>query len=229
MIFFGLLKNKLITSVQAPYLAKTMLDGALNYENTLKALAYGSTATLADIKAVLENVERVCIENLAQGRSVNLGFCSLRPQVKGKFQSPEDSFSQDKNWIDVTLIPSPLFCKKVTLEAKTLRVSLTKALPTLTVLENHTSGSSSILANGELITLRGENLRFDKSEPLLGVFFEKEGIETKAIEYSQISSRTVSFKIPGGLSSGENYKLLLKNKFGSEIRVGELDYEVQAA
>lgn len=229
MIFFSLLKNKLLTAIQAPYLAKTMLDGALNYENTLKALAYGSTATLADIKAVLENIERVCIENLAQGRSVNLGFCSLRPQVKGVFQSPEDSFSKDKNWIAVTIIPSPLFCKKVTLEAKTLRVAQVKTLPLLTVLENHTSGSNSTLANGELISLRGENLRFDKSEPLLGVFFEKDGLETKAIEYSQISGKSVSFKTPVGLISGQTYKVKLKNKFGSDIRVGELDYEVQAA
>ena len=80
MVKYTLFKNKLSTSAIAPYLPKTLLEGTLSFEQFIKALAYGSTATAADVKAVLENIERVCIEHLSQGRSVNLGFCTIRPK-----------------------------------------------------------------------------------------------------------------------------------------------------
>ncbi|MBK9502115.1 MAG: hypothetical protein IPO06_22610 [Leptospiraceae bacterium] len=229
MIKYTLLKNRLSTAALAPYLPKTLLEGSLLFEQFIKALAYGSTATVADVKAVLENIERVCIENLSQGRSVNLGFCTIRPQVKGSFQNPEDSFTAEKNWIEVSFAPNPTFQKKITLEAKLQRVAQNKTLPLLLSLENHTTGIVESMVAGDLLTLHGENMKFDKVAAHVGVFFERAGVEQRVSEYSQVSGKVVSFKVPNGLVSGESYKLKLKSIFGQEIRTGELEYEVRAA
>ena len=56
MIRYTLLKNKLTTAALAPFLPKTLLEGSITFEQFIKALAYGSTATVADVKAVLENI-----------------------------------------------------------------------------------------------------------------------------------------------------------------------------
>ena len=163
MVKYQLIKNKLGTGGKAPYLPKTLLEGSLDIKSAIKALAYGSTATPPDVLAVLENIQRVCIENLSLGRSVNLGFCILKPQVKGIFLSPDEGFSEEKHYIDVTVIPSVAFVKQVSLEAKTQRVATGKILPLLLALENISSGVEEIIAMGDLISIRGENLKFEKS------------------------------------------------------------------
>ncbi|HNI90763.1 MAG TPA: DNA-binding domain-containing protein, partial [Leptospiraceae bacterium] len=203
MIRYTLLKNKLTTSALAPFLPKTLLEGSLSFEQFIKALAYGSTATTADVKAVLENLERVCIDNLSQGRSVNLGFCTIRPQVKGSFQSPEDSFTAERNWIELSMIPNSNFQKKVTLEAKLQRVAQNKTLPLLLSLENHTTGVETSMLAGDLLTLHGENLKFDKAAANQGIFLERAGVEQRVSEYSQVSGKVISFKVPSGLVVGE--------------------------
>jgi hypothetical protein len=228
MIKYTLLKNKLSTAASAPYLPKTLLEGSLLFEQFIKALAYGSTATTADVKAVLENIERVCIENLSQGRSVNLGFCTIRPQVKGSFQNPDDSFTAEKNWVEVSMIPNPAFQKKVTLEAKLQRVAQNKTLPLLVTLENHTTGVAQSMLAGDILTLRGENMKFDKAAANQGVFFDIAGVEIKVTEYPQISSKAITFKVPTGLVSGTSYKLKVKSIFGSELRTGEFEQVVKA-
>lgn len=229
MIKYTVSKNKLSTSASAPYLPKTLLEGSLSFEQFIKALAYGSTATVADVKAVLENLERVCIENLSQGRSVNLGFGIIKPIVKGSFQNPEDSFTAEKNRIEVRFSPNPTFQKKITLEAKVQRVAQNKTIPQLLSLQNQSSELEIAMISGHLLTLHGENMKFDKTAANLGLFFEKAGVELRVSEYSHISGKVISFKVPNGLVSGESYKLKLKSIFGQEVRTGDLDFEVNAA
>lgn len=229
MIRYQLIKNKLGTALKAPYLPRTLLAGSLEIRKVIKALAYGSTATPADVLAVLENIERVCIENLSTGRSVNLGFCVMRPQVKGVFQNPEEAFSEDKHSVEVSIIPNPMFVKKVAIEARTIRVALVKTIPLVMSVENISSGAEDTLNTGDLVTVRGENLRFDKAELNQGVFFAKGGSEIRVSEYSQISGKLVSFKAPAGIVIGESYRLRVRNLFGSEIRTGEMEQDVKAA
>ncbi len=229
MVQYTVLKNRLSSSGLAPYLPKTLQEGSVSFEQFIKALAYGSTATAADVKAVMENLERVTIENLAQGRSVNLGFCTMRLMVKGSFPNPEASFSAENNWIEISYASNPTFQKKVTAEAKIQRVSRNKTIPLLLSVENHTSGLETSIGAGDLISLHGQNMKFDKTSANVGVFFETAGVEQRVSEYSQVSGKVISFKVPSGLLVGESYKLKLKNIFGQELRTGELDYQLNAA
>ncbi|MBK7058170.1 MAG: DUF4469 domain-containing protein [Leptospiraceae bacterium] len=229
MVKFQVVKNKLGTEGKAPYLPRTLLEGSLDIRNVIKALAYGSTATPPDVLAVLENLERVCIENLSQGRSVNLGFCILRPKVKGVFQNPEEAFSEDKHSVEVSIVPSQMFVKRVAIEAKTVRVAQGKILPLVISVENISSGAVDTLSSGDLVAIRGENLKFNKAELNQGVFLEKNGAEIRVSEYSQVTSKLVSFKTPNGIVIGESYRLRVRNLFGSEIRTGEMEQDVKAA
>ena len=229
MVKFQVVKNKLGTEGKAPYLPRTLLEGSLDIRNVIKALAYGSTATPPDVLAVLENLERVCIENLSQGRSVNLGFCILRPKVKGVFQNPEEAFSEDKHSVEVSIVPSQIFVKRVAIEAKTVRVAQGKILPLVISVENISSGAVDTLSSGDLVAIRGENLKFNKAELNQGVFLEKNGAEIRVSEYSQVTSKLVSFKTPNGIVIGESYRLKVRNLFGSEIRTGEMEQDVKAA
>ncbi|HNF28188.1 MAG TPA: DNA-binding domain-containing protein [Leptospiraceae bacterium] len=228
MIKYSLVKSRLSTAGSSPYMAKTVQSDALSFEDFIKAVSYGSTATAADVRAVMENLERVCTENLAQGRSINLGFCILKSMVKGSFNGPEDGFSEEKNWIKVKSLFSPSFEKKVSLEAKISRISGVKSVPVPAGLTNHSGTAENKMRAADLATLRGENLKFDSTVPEQGIFFSGNGGEVKAIEYSQVKSKSVTFKVPAGLNPGSSYKLLVRNLFGKELRTGEMDSSILA-
>jgi hypothetical protein len=224
MIKYCLSKNKLSTSDIAPYLARTITNGTLTWEQFIQDIAYGSTATLADVKAVLENIERVCIKNLSQGRSVNLGMFIIRPQVKGYFHSIDENFTQEKNWIQLSIIPSSNFQKKVTQNAKTQKISQRKKkLPMIYSFENHSTDNPNSISVSDLVSIRGENLKFDKANQDLGVFLKSKNEIIRVVEYSQITSKKVSFKVPTGLQTTSSYNLKVKSMFGQDLREGEFD------
>ncbi|HNF27564.1 MAG TPA: DNA-binding domain-containing protein [Leptospiraceae bacterium] len=228
MIKYSLVKSRLSTSERAPYVARTVQSDAVSFEDFIRALSFGSTATAADVRAVMENLERVCTENLAQGRSINLGFCILKSAIKGHFTGPEDSFSEEKNWIKIRSKFSPSFEKKVSLAAKMGRIAGVKTVPVVTSLVNHTATVENKIRAADLMTLRGENLKFDSTAPEQGIFFSGNGGEVKVTEYSLVKAKSAIFKIPAGLNSGSSYKLLVRNLFGKELRTGEMDSSILA-
>lgn len=228
MIKYSLVKSTLATSAETPYMARTVQSGTLSFEEFIKALSYGSTATAADVRAVLENLERVCTENLAQGRGINMGFCILKPSIKGHFSGPDDAFSEEKNWIKIRSQFSSAFQKKVTQEAKTSRIAGVKTLPIVAGLLNHTGTAENKIKAADLVTVRGENLKFDAGAAEQGIFFSGNGTELKVTEVSQVKSKSVTFKAPAGLNSGSSYKILVRNLFGKELRTGEMDSSILA-
>ncbi|HMV80912.1 MAG TPA: DNA-binding domain-containing protein [Leptospiraceae bacterium] len=223
MIKYSLVKNRLSTSASVPCVARTVQSGTVSFEQFVQELSYGSTATVADVRAVMENIVRVCTENLAQGRSVNLGFCTLKSTVKGPFASLDDGFSEEKNWIKIQTTCSPAFEKRVALSAKLSRVPALKSAPVLSSFENHSSSSTSKFSTNDLMTVRGEQLKFDKNMPEQGIFLSGNGALLRVTEYSNVTAKSVSFKVPAGLNPGTEYRIVLKSLFGTEMRSGETD------
>lgn len=220
MIRFHLVKSPLVSGDKSPYFPKTIQEGNTSLESAIKDIAYGSTVTEADVIAVLKNIERVCTEHLSDGRSINLGFCTLRPQVKGNFKKPDESYSSKKHWIEISVSPNLSMEKRVSKLAKVTRITRSNPQPILKSIKNCSREEQKFLA-GDLIVLKGSNLRFAGNEKSLGVFFVKKGVEKRVSEYSNITGSQIGFKIPIDLVS-DTYKILVKNKFGTEIRFGEL-------
>lgn len=227
MLKYSLLKNNLSTADKSPYIPKTYLGGTLDTNQTIEAMAYGSTATKADIKAILENMDRVIIEHVSQGRAVNIGCCTLRPVVKGGFQNPSEAFDPGKHSIGVAVTINPQLEKKVTLEARTMKIPFKKTQPTLYQVTNLSTGSENQIKEGDLLILTGESLKFDPMDLQQGVFLESnEGIQ-RVQTYSSVKSKEVTFLVPTGMETGKDYRLMVKSVFGSEIRTGELEATLQ--
>ena len=221
MIKYNLIKSKLLTADKSPFVPKTIQEGNVSLEQAMKEIAYGSSITVADVKAVFENIERICIDNLSQGRSINLGFCSLRPQVKGNFKEEKEVFSKKKHWIEISLAPNIALGKKVTKDAKVVRVNRDKPQPIMLSIENH-SNEKNTIEIGDLISLTGERLAFEKTDLDLGLFFLKKDTEIRVTEYSLVMNKKISFKVPKEVSKGNTYKLILKTRMGTKIKLTKL-------
>lgn len=220
VIRFHLVKSNLVSGDKSPYFPKTIQEGNTSLESVIKDIAYGSTVTEPDVIAVLKNIERVCTEHLTNGRSVNLGFCTLRPQVKGNFKKPEESYSNKKHWIEISVAPNLSMEKRVSKFAKVTRINRSNPQPSLKLIKNCSRENGKYLA-GDLLILKGSKLRFPEREESLGVFFVKKGVEKRVTEYSNITSSQIGFKIPNDITA-DSYKIVVKNNFGTETRQGEL-------
>jgi hypothetical protein len=226
-IKYSLVPNRLNTSVEIPYLPRTVLNGSLSGPSLINAICWGSTVTPADCKAVLENLNRVVTENLSQGRSVNLEFVNLRPSVKGFFDSPDETFQKEKHKISISVSATGEIIRKVNLEATPTRVVANRSEPNLTSWVNLSIEGSVNPSVGQLIEVRGSRLRFDKNDPRQGIFFIKDdGSSIRATEYSNIGGNRVSLKLPEGIEPGESLRLQARSLFGSVVRSGELDYPI---
>lgn len=224
LIKYILTPNKLRTSAEIPYLARTVLNGSLTGKGLINALSFGSTVTSTDIKAVLDRLENVVAEQMAQGRSVNLGFVTLRPMIKGSFLTPDESFQKDKHRILVRANPSSKLVSYVNHEGSTARINPQSISPVLNSWSNLSVEGMLNPMPGQLLEARGNRLRFDKADLAQGLFILRgDGSVVRVNEYSRISGNRLGFKLPEALEPGESIRLKVTALFGSSIRSGELD------
>jgi hypothetical protein len=93
--------------------------------------------------------------------------------------------------------------KKVTKDAKVVRVNRDKPQPIMLSIENH-SNEKNTIEIGDLISLTGERLAFEKTDLDLGLFFLKKDTEIRVTEYSLVMNKKISFKVPKEVSKGND-------------------------
>lgn len=98
-IIYSIFKNNLNNSGNSPYISRSRKFKKVTLSEVEKQMAFGSTITLPDIKAVIESMQRVLMENLLSGNSVDLGFAVFSTHVKGGFESEKDTFRAGRNTV----------------------------------------------------------------------------------------------------------------------------------
>jgi len=221
---YFLVQNKLSTASGVKYIPRTLLNGSLAGKSLVEQICWGSTITPSDCLAVMENLDRVVAEQLAQGRSVNLGFVILKPTVKGGFEDPEESFSPEKHQIAVSVTGSQDLQKRVSRAVQPIRIATSKSEPSLSSWANISNRGSQTARIGSLMEVLGKRLTFSEMDPNQGIFFSQgAGNTTRVSEYSIITNRVVGFKTPEGLIPGESYNVEVRALFGTNLRIGKLD------
>lgn len=228
IIKYTIRENKLNAREDSHYIPKTLINGSLSDEKLIQNLCWGSTITPSDCKAVLENLERVIAENLSAGNSVNLGFISMKPSIRGTFAKAEEPFSKSKHRIKINFSASEKLVKKVTEAANPVRVLAPPPSPILLSFHNSSLESTREIGTSDMICIKGSNLKFDKADLNQGVFLMREdGTNIRVSEYSEISSRKILFKAPANLPIGEKIQVEVRAAFGSNLRTGKLNNSVE--
>lgn len=206
-----------------------MAGRCIQLDKIISAIVFNSTITPQDAKAIIEGLMNEISELISIGHSVNIGFAIIKAVVKGGFLNPDESFDNSKHSVQIIITPTASFSKKASNACQPIRISSRKESPIVFKMMNHSSENSSIYKAGDLATLQGESISFDKSNVELGIFFTSGLTTIRANEISSIGSKKTQFKIPSGLESGKPFTVVVKSMFGSEIREGELDQEVWSA
>ncbi|MCB1144130.1 MAG: DUF4469 domain-containing protein, partial [Leptospiraceae bacterium] len=176
--------------------------------------------------AVLDNLSSILQTQLANGYSIDLGFCLLRPELKGNFSSYEEKFSRKKHRIDVSFFPGKKIIKslKMATARKTTNLSPT---PIISHLRPVLDRGKNVFHRGDMISIVGKDLKFTETETE-GVFLlpNRSKQETRVAEYFCIKPSEVGIKIPDLLSPG-TYVLVLRVFFGDTLKEEKYSEPIQ--
>lgn len=169
-------------------------------------------ATTAEIS---ESVLRAFVEEILTcgcgSHSVRnfLGLLSVLPTSGGSATSPTGfhnardinaniSISIQKERIDQWL-------ETLTLEHMG---ELGKVTPIIDSMINQATGALNIYIAGNLMQVRGDNLKFNRSDPLQGIFLTNSaGVETHCTVYADIEPQSFTFLVPAGTTGPQTVRI----------------------
>jgi hypothetical protein len=152
------------------------------------------------IKAFLAHL-RGCAQG-CNWASALLGELSVRPTCGGSQASPDGFQNAEEINADIALSFTAevieAWRSTLTLESQGTKGLVTPVIDTIICLQNNAEDHYVVSDN---IRLYGHDLRFDKSDPLQGVFFIKaDGTEVRASVYGPINPSDVTALVPAGLT-----------------------------
>ena len=94
MIYYNVNKRKNPQTGAEKFYGTVNVQSTVDLETICEEIAYSTTATEADVKAVLSSLQKYVIEHLKNGQSVRLGdLCSIRPTMTSTGAADKDKFT----------------------------------------------------------------------------------------------------------------------------------------
>ncbi|MBN2212114.1 MAG: DUF4469 domain-containing protein [Sedimentisphaerales bacterium] len=132
----------------------------------------GLAASSSEVKSILERTCAIIQQHLSYGIAVRLGdICTLRPTIRGKFDSADDPFDRSRHKVDVTISVNKRLRKVVQRNARVERVTRNKPMPTLSQYRDVASDTlDTLFTPGRVGQINGCYLKFDRDDPEQGLF-----------------------------------------------------------
>ena len=146
------------------FIGRIDLKGSYDREAVIKRmLEMGSTITRADILAVITNFERAVTNICLEGNKITLdNFMQFTPALSGKFNSELDTFDPVRHEVYVTAQISSTFNAEFELAASMEKLASVEKKPLIIgVTDLETGESNKRVTKNNIVTLNGENLKFD--------------------------------------------------------------------
>ena len=97
MIYYNVNKRKNPQTGAEKFYGTVNIQSVVDLEDIAEEIAYATTATEADVKAVLSSLQKYVIEHLKNGQSVRLGdLCAIRTTMKSTGVADKDSFTSSQ-------------------------------------------------------------------------------------------------------------------------------------
>jgi len=210
--------NNCIASVSSPEVKD--LNDVIDY-----MIAEGTGLTRPQALAYFEKLIQTIEYFVGQGHRVITPLVRIRPNIKGVFNDKKDVFDPSRHRINISA-SAGLRLKELPSKIKLEKVEVSPKAPALELFIDGSSQEVNLSASpGGIGVLKGNRMKFDPSDKVLGIFFSPKGnpaSETRVNVYSGIKPSEIYFQIPN-LPSGD-YVIVVKtrSKNGNLIQKGEL-------
>ena len=227
------LRENLLVEDPGIYAAQVQTNNTADLEQIAKRMIeLGSTVTMADILAVIEDAIQASESLLLEGNRVHIdGLCELFPRIKGKFDGITDTFDPARHSLDVGAAPGTRIRKAFREQGSVTKEETIKPMPSLLEFVDTGSGTTNqTITTGNIGTINGHRLSFNIEQVDEGVFFiAGDATVTRVNAVQKNKPGQVVFLVPESLApAGNPYHLRVKARFSPEEdpRTGELPYDL---
>jgi len=188
------------------FMAKTLPVNTFNDEEFISEMIRDNPElSVNDIKAMLKTLIVTAERLLSKGNAISIpNFMRISPVVKGNFDSENDSFMPNKNWVDINCVILNKFINNFQQNVKVEKTDVPDKMPVITsicdsrtgvnMLRRHSAnrikGKYFIVYNAEFeglyITLKSDpskNIIIGKNEIEVVDFYKKEILFTFAKDF----------------------------------------------
>lgn len=138
-----------------------------------------------------------------------LGLLALQPTSGGSATSP-DGFhnAQDINaGYSISILKEVIDTWQGTLTLEHMG-EVGKVTPIIDSMINQATGALNIYTVGNLMQVRGDHLKFDRSDPLQGIFLtDAAGVEVHCTVYADIEPQSFTFLVPAGTAGAQTVRM----------------------
>lgn len=218
--------------VEGKYYAKINPAGTYGEEELIQyMLEKGTGQSESDIRAVITLWNNSILELAKRGYYVNTALEQRRPDIKGSFESEEDTFDANRHQIKVDTIPTTQFIKAFRdISVQKVNDVADRSNPVLSKYIDHGSDTiDEVLTSGSIGQLTGRRLKVDEAAADEGLYFIAEDItETKITTIVKNNPSEIIFGVPEGMAAGF-YQLQVRNRYNksNEPRVSTLKTSIE--
>ncbi|MDR2408112.1 MAG: DUF4469 domain-containing protein [Bacteroidales bacterium] len=209
--------NKLTKDILNDYIGEVSTVGNTikNADIAQRIVDEGSEIKYETIVSILDKSDKIIIENLLKGGSVQTGYCHVAPRVHGNWIGTVNHHDPDKQkpYLSMTITAEVREAlKQVTLEV--LGVKESGAHIGL-VTDTSTGKSDGSVTPNEDVIIEGEKIKiFPDDDDSLGIFFVKSGGEKNRVTHRLLQNdpKKIIARVPTYLVSGE-YSLVILTRY----------------
>jgi hypothetical protein len=168
----------------------------------VERMAQGKTGLgKADIEAFLKILEETTYNICKEGGSINIdGFLSFAPSISGTFDSETSGFDKTRNSVYINSRVSSILNDQFQMDVEVEKVPATERRPVLSEVVDLESGEvNKIITKNNIVTIRGENLKFDSKsaeEYLEIINSNNESESIKITKFQKVTDKEIVFLCP---------------------------------
>jgi len=199
-----------------PYIARTANEASVTVEDICAAMKNrgGYEGSYEDALQTIRHFHKEAQYQLADGFSVNLGICSIHPNINGTFDNDTDSYDPKKN-------PVTFRCQALTPLRKlsdSIEVIIEGLADTNGYIDRYVNQDTHIVNDSffssGLFTVHGSKIKIEGDDPSVGLYFIPDNDPSKAVKVTRIAENTPT-KITGisPVVAGDKIKVEVRTQF----------------
>lgn len=195
-----------------------------------RMVSMGTSLTRTDLHAVLMLLESTIEVIILEGGKISLDdFISIYPSISGTFDGPDDSFDKSKHTIKVNAGVLSKFANKIRLKASMEKIKSTQRKPDIYEIYDFGSDSKNEhLSINDMVRIKGDNLKFDKSQADEGIFIiNSNGNETKINYRDEPTATKLQFIMPEVDGEPGSVEIEIRTRYNTNtMRNGKTDLKL---
>lgn len=221
------------------YRAFPLFDQTLELADVIDTMEFRSSSfTKADMLGVIDDYHHTLRHLICEGKKINTGLFVIELTIKGNFDGRDASFDgRNGHTLKLNVRPSGDLETEVQQKVRLKKQPSTEPTPVIDFYRNldNNGEANTTLTPTHMSRIKGYKLKFDKSDPRLGVFLLPQAVDgvlsdptpIRVDHYSRVTRGEIIFRVPDDLPPGD-YKLEVRALFGSDdIRTGTYKLTLQ--